>query len=162
MFYPAIIFSATIIMGGFISIFVLPKLVDFFEALEVELPFATRALLFFANVMKNYGVFIIAGFFLALFLISLFLRIPIVKTKWHRLIIKIPIIGKFITYGQLVRFSRNFGILIKSGVPVTKALQTTADSLGNLKFKRDLYEVNKVLAKGKNISSALAQKKYSE
>jgi len=67
-----------------------------------------------------------------------------------------------LSYGQLARFSRNFGVLLKSGVPVTKSLETTAETMSNLKFKNDLLEIGKQLLKGKNISEAMKDKKFAE
>lgn len=162
MLYPGLVFTATFIMGGFIALFVLPKLVDFFSAFEIKLPITTRILLFFANTMKNYGVFIFGGLVLFMFVSSLVLSLPKVKPWWHRVILKFPLFGEMLAYGQLARFARNLGTLIKSGVPVTKSLETTADTLSNLKFKNDLNEINEYLTKGKNIGDALDSKKYAE
>ena len=162
MLYPALVFTATAIMGGFIALFILPKLVDFFSAFEIELPLTTKILLFFANTMKNYGLFLIGGLVFFLFISSLILRLPKIKPWWHKVILKFPLFGKMLTYNQLARFTRNLGTLIRSGVPVTKSLETTAATLSNLKFKADLIEINQSLAKGKNIGVALDQKKFSE
>lgn len=162
MLYPGLVFTATFIMGGFIALFVLPKLVDFFSAFEIELPITTKILLFFANTMKNYGVLIFAGLVLFLFVSSLILHLPKVKPWWHKVILKFPLFGEMLAYGQLARFARNLGTLIKSGVPVTKSLETTAATLNNLKFQTDLEEINQYLTKGKNIGDALDNKKYAE
>lgn len=162
MLYPGLVFAATTIMGGFIALFILPKLVDFFSAFEIELPLTTKILLFFANTMKDYGVWLALGLLGFLFLTSLVLRLPKVKPKWHQLILKFPLFGEMLLYGQLARFARNLGTLVKSGVPVTKSLETTAATLSNLKFKADLIEIGQFLAKGKNIGVALEQKKFSE
>jgi len=160
--YPALILSLTAILGGGISIFVLPKLLEFFEVLEVELPLTTRILILFATVMKDHGIFIMAAVISLSTIFVLAIRLPMIKPIWHKFLIKIPIIGKFLIYGQLVRFSRNFGMLLKSGIPVTKSMDITADTLSNIKFKEDLRELVKHLEKGKNISKALSQAKYNE
>lgn len=162
MIYPAIVLLATGIMGSFIGFFVLPKLVDFFESFEIDLPLPTRILLFIARAFKDYGLFIA---FLVIFSIILFrflLTLPKVKSVWHVLIIRLPMIGKLIAFGQLARFSRNFGTLIKSGVPVSKSLTITSNTLSNLKFKKDLEMVTESLNKGKNIGESLSKKEYFE
>lgn len=162
MLYPGLVFSTTIILGGFIAFFILPKLVDFFAAFEVELPLTTKILLFAANISKSYGVFILIGLVIILFVFNLLIKIPKIKNIWHKAILRFPVIGNLIAYAQVARFSRNFGTLIKSGVPVSKSLEITADTLSNLKFKGDLMEVSKSLTKGKNIGETLSKKKYSE
>lgn len=162
MLYPALVFAATFIMGGFISLFILPKLVDFFEAFEVQLPLSTKILLFFANTMKNYGVLILFAFLVIWLIGYLAVQLKSIKPLWHRLILKAPLFGQLLAYSQLARFSRNFGVLLKSGVPITQSLQTTADTLSNLKFKNDLTVINEALTKGKSIGDALIENKFDE
>lgn len=162
MLYPGLVFAATGIMGGFIALFILPKLVDFFDAFEIELPLATKILLFFANLMKNYGLLLAGLAVVLMILFSLFIRLKQIKPKWHSLLLRAPLFGELLAYGQLARFSRNLGTLLQSGVPVTKSLETTARTLSNLRFQNDLFEVNQGLVKGKNIGEILDSKKYSE
>lgn len=162
MLYPTIILVAATVMGGFISLFVLPQLVNFFDAFEIELPLATKILLFVANAFKNYGVLIVFGFVGLIALFEFVINLPIVKPKWHSLTLKFPIMGKFISDTQLAQFSRNFGVLIKSGVPISKAIEVTAETLSNLRFKKDLLSIGLSLSQGKNISLAMANKRYNE
>jgi type IV pilus assembly protein PilC len=161
MMYPSIVFFATFGMGGFISLFILPKLVDFFSSFDMKLPLPTRILLFFANLMKDHGILIFASataFFVGVWLL---IKIPPIKLLWHKAVLKVPVFGNLIVYSQLVRFCRNFGILIKSGVPVAKGLETSSKTMSNLKFKNDLLELAKQLSKGKNIGDILKQKQFS-
>ncbi len=162
MLYPTIIFVAVTVMGGFIALFVLPQLVNFFDAFEIALPFATRVLLFVANAFKNYGVLIVLGFIGIVALFQAFIRLPFIKPSWHSLILKFPLMGNFIKDTELAQFSRNFGVLIKSGVPISKAIVVTAETLSNLRFKNDLIKIGTSLIQGSNISSAMADKRYSE
>lgn len=160
--YPALVFFATFIMGGFIALFILPKLVDFFEAFEIELPITTKILLFMATTMRDYGI-LLAFCFLAISLLGYFaIQLPKVKPKWHSMVLVFPLFGELLAFGQLARFSRNLGVLLKSGVPITRSIEVTAHTLSNLKFQYDLLEVEKILSKGKNIGDALEQKKFSE
>ena len=158
LMYPMLVFLTTFGMGGFIALFILPKLVDFFSAFDIELPLATKILLFIAQFMKNYGLFSIL--FLAILFVILILisKIPKVKPFYHALLLKIPFIGKLISYGQLAQFSRNLGILLKSGVPINHSLEVIANVLSNLKYQEDVKNIARNLLKGKNISSLLSKK----
>src|SRR6266567_1954384 len=46
LLYPTIVFTAAMVVGISISLFVLPKLIDLFQGLDVKLPLTTQALLF--------------------------------------------------------------------------------------------------------------------
>lgn len=162
LFYPALVITATIVLGTFISFFILPKLVDFFDSFDVELPPTTKVLMYIAYVMKNYGLIIMSSLAGLIVLMIVLVRLRPVKYLWHKMMIKLPLFGKLIAYGQISRFSRNLGTLIQSGVPVTRSMEITANTLSNLKFKNDLFEVTKSLTKGKNIGKTLENKKFSE
>jgi len=157
MLYPGIVFGAASIMGGFIAFFILPQLVGFFDAFQIELPFTTKILLFFANILKNHSLLFLLSIIGSILLFLSFIRIPAIVPIWHRFLLKIPLFGKLIAYDQLSRFSRNLGILLQSGVPVTTSIQVTANTLSNLKFKTDLMNVSQHLIKGKEIGSSLDQ-----
>lgn len=162
LFYPALVMGATAGLGIFVSIIILPQLVKFFKSFNVDLPPATKALLFIAETFQNYGFAIL--FLLVAFLVAFFIFTQMKKTKaiWHAIVIRIPLFGKLLSYGQISRFARNFGTLIQSGVPVTRSLEITANTLSNLKFKNDLFEILSQLNKGKKIGSSMENKKYFE
>lgn len=162
MMYPMLLLSAVGIMGGFIALFVLPQLVKFFEAFNVALPVATRILLFVANLMKDYGVLIVGGTVVLAFGLIAVLNSPPVKPYWHIIQLKLPLFGPFFVSVNLANMARNLGVLLKTGVPVTRSLEVTAETLDNLKFKRDLLEVSQKLSRGKNISAAMSNPSYFE
>lgn len=162
LLYPTLVIGATFIMGTLISWFVLPKLLDMFSSLEVELPLSTKILMWFANVMKNYGFFVIFGMVAIFVGLAALHRVRQVKLMVDTALLKTPFIGKIIIYGQLGIFCRNLGTLLASGLPVVSALETTIDSLDNLKFKKDLGIVKNYVSDGKTLFASMSSKKFSE
>ncbi len=161
MMYPALVFFATTIMGGFISLVILPKLVSFFDAFEIQLPITTQILLFVANFMKDYGILFFAGIGVLFFCLYLLLQTKHIQPRWHRFKFKLPLFGKLILYGQLTRFARNLGVLLQSGVTVTSSLETTAHTMSNVALTNDLLEINEQLKKGKKIVDSLSEDKFA-
>ena len=162
MFYPAMIFVASIGIGGYMSLVILPQLVDFFSTLDIELPLTTKIMLWFANLMKMHGVLIIGVGLAFLVLMKILFSLKFFKPVWHGALVRIPLFGKIVLYGQLARFSRNLGTLLKSGVPVDVALRTTSDTLSNVVFQKHLYLITEDLIKGKSISDAMDKRHYYE
>ncbi len=161
LLYPGLVFFSTAIMGGFISLFVLPQLVDFFDAFDFPLPLPTKILLFVANVMKDYGIVIFAGIGLFFFGLSLFVKLKPIKPYWHAFLLKIPMIGKLIAYGQLARFTRNFGILLQSGLPVDQSLEITSKTMSNITYSQVILKLSQSLKKGESLHTTLHEKKIS-
>jgi len=54
LMYPVFVLAVTFIVGLGISWFILPRLEDLFDGLDVELPFITRALIDFGNALRTY------------------------------------------------------------------------------------------------------------
>lgn len=162
MLYPGLVLSAAGIIGGFISFFVLPKLIDLFESFDIALPLTTRILLFTAYTMRDYGVFILIGFGVLVLLITLLMKNEKIKLFIHTLLLKLPIIGQFVAYVQLATLTRNLAILLKNAVPITLALEITARTLSNRGFRNDTLHLAKEVEGGKPISEILEKKKYAK
>ncbi len=160
LMYPTIVVFATAAMGTFISLFVLPKLVDFFGSFEMDLPVSTKVLVVISNLMKNWGVLIFAIFGVLFILVIALTRNKKIKPTYDRLLIKLPIIGTLLAYGQLARFSRNLGTLIKSGVDAVRACEITANTLSNSAFRENTQALSKSLSKGKNLGDTMIETDY--
>lgn len=155
MLYPTLIFTATIVMGGVISFFILPQLIDLFTAFDIDLPLATRILLWVAIGIRDYGAWIVAGLIGFGTSVYLILRLPAVKLKWDQLKFKLPLMGQLVTSAQFARFSRNLGVLVQSGVPVAKSLEVVAKSVTNTKLQQDISRVETKLQKGQPIGETI-------
>lgn len=160
MLYPKLILAATVIMGMFISLFVLPKLVDLFNSLDVTLPLSTKILLYVANIMKNHGVIIVTALIGVSLLVSQLLQTSFIKPKWQRFILSLPIIGSLNQNIQLASLCRNLGIMLKSGLTITDALKTQFSATDNLVYKDHLENLLKSIEKGKKLSIEISSKKY--
>ncbi len=160
LMYPGLVIGATTVMGILISWFVLPKLVDLFNSFQVELPMTTKVLMWFAALMRDYGTFIVLGFFGTIFGLMALVQMRPVRQVVDRWLIGVPFVGKVVVFGEMGKFSRNLGTLLKSGLPVVQAMEITINTLGNLQFKKDFGEVKKKIAEGKSLYSAMSAKRY--
>lgn len=160
LLYPAIIFITVAVVGTGVSVFVLPKLTELFTSLDVELPITTKILLFFADLMKNYGILVLAAVITIPLLLKVLVSLPKVKPHWHKFLLSIPVMGKFLQNVQLTGFCRNFGIMLKSGLPLNSAIETLKDSTSNLVFKSYVAQIENSLSKGKTLEEELSSPRY--
>lgn len=162
LLYPGIVLVAVTIVGLGMSLFVLPKLVDLFTSLDVKLPLTTRILLFFANLMKNHGTFIILGFIISIFIFRIFISLSMVRPIWDKLLLSLPIFGTLFQNRELSLMCRNLGIMLKSGLPIRRALEVEYFACENYVFKDYVKRIQKSVAKGKEIASELSLGYYSK
>jgi type IV pilus assembly protein PilC len=162
MLYPIIILAATVVIGLGMGLFVLPKITDLFEEFESDLPITTEILLFFSKALKNYGFIIVPGIFILIFLLIALLRSERVRPYRDPLLLKIPILGYLFKSIAMAGLSRNLGIMLKSGLPITAALETAAQTESNFVYKRALKNIADGVQKGKSIETVITKGKYTE
>lgn len=158
LMYPALVLGLMFAVGIGLSLFVLPKLVDFFAAFDQVLPLPTRILLSFANLMKYHGITIIVSFLAFVLLFNLVIKIPPVKRKWDRFIFKLPFLGNFLRLSRMAELSRNMSVLLTSGVPLVSGLKTLIDSQPNLYISESLKILQLELGKGKSLGDTITSK----
>lgn len=161
MLYPSIVLIATVFIGGAISFFVLPQLADLFKSMDITLPLATRILLWFANTARDFGFYIAMGLILFSAFFVFLINTAAIKPYWHRFVLKVPIFGQFVQFGALATVCRNMGMMLASGLPITKALRITTETMTNLVFKDYLEHLYKTVESGKTMGAELISKKYS-
>ena len=156
MIYPSIILSALIILSVVLVFFVFPQIAPIFKSFDIELPFTTRVLIGFIEFVQSYKLYILVGAVVLVFFLSLVSRTRLIKYFIDRIILKIPVIGSTSKNVNIAHFSYTLGILLKSGIPVLKALDITKASLGNLLYQKELEGVIEEVKKGKSISDYLS------
>ncbi len=159
LMYPAVIVAA---MGANMIImftFVLPKLSEVFLQLDVELPTATRLLLGFGTFLgENTALVIGVMFFLGVFgFLTLYIRRS--RKIVFDLFVKLPVVKKVVKEIDVARFARTLSTLLKSGVPITGALEVSGDVLSQSSLKAVAEQLSSGVQKGVSLSDILASKK---
>lgn len=160
LLYPTIVFVAAAIVGIGISLFVLPQLIELFEGFDAKLPLTTQILLFIAAIMRDYGIVVIIGLIFLLLGLRVLITFPAVKPTWHKLLLSLPIFGKILQDGELTNFCRNLGIMLKSGLTITAALDVQATITTNLVFKKYFINILAAIDKGKSLSTEIESGQY--
>ncbi len=157
MLYPTLVLVATGVIGLGLAFFVLPQITDMFDQLGVALPPTTRLLVFSAQLLQKYGFLILPGFILLITFMGFIIRTPRVKPHFDALILKLPIFGYFVTSITMASLTRNLGIMLRSGLAITNALETVAGATQNAVFRRYMEEITKAVKRGKNIETAIEE-----
>lgn len=162
MLYPMIVLFATTVIGLVLAFFILPQIIGLFDSLNVELPITTKILIFIATILKDWGLVIIPAAFVSFILFTALLHTRLVKPYWHALLLRLPILGKLLQNISLSTLTRNLGIMLKSGLTITSALETSAHIEGNLVYRKDLTKMAEEVRKGKSIEEILVDNKFKE
>jgi len=153
--YPKIILTFGLILGLGLSIFILPQVADVLRGLNVELPITTRILLQVAAFMREYGIFLVIGIIIFIFLFKLSSRIKPAKKIIDFLFIKAPVIGPIFRDYQLTLISQLAATLFKSGIPINHILEIISDAMPNYYYQKSIFEAKRRMEKGTNFSEII-------
>ncbi len=158
LYYPGVVVGAAVIIGSFISFFVLPKLSEMFKSFDVQLPLITRMLLFIANGVKDYGFFVLLGIFAAFVLVRTLISVwDKFRFFWHSIKLRLPFVGKIILSAALSAFFRNIGIMLSSGLSIEYALRTEAKISENLVMKKIAEDLHRAITQGGKIGDEMGK-----
>jgi type IV pilus assembly protein PilC len=161
MLYPAIVLSLAVVVGIGVSVFALPQLINIFDSFNVPLPLNTQILIWFATLMRDYGL-IILGVLLALIVVfRILIKTSKIQIVWERFLLKLPVIGPIIEGTQLTFMCRNLGVMLQGGVPVTAALDIQTRNTENLVYRNYIKGIREAIGKGRTIASQFSLKGYS-
>lgn len=160
MAYPVVILGITVIAFFGIMIVVIPKLGEIIKDLggpDAKLPVYTQIMLDMSEFMKNNAPFIIGGMVVGVFLLRRYIKTPKGKYKFHKLLLRVPVVKNIITKIAIARFSRTFASLMSSGVSVLDALEVTGAAIGNKVIEEELINAAKEVKNGKQLSEPLSR-----
>jgi len=155
MIYPAVI---GLVAGGvtsFLLIVVVPTFVKIFEQAGARLPLPTQILLAVSNFLRRYIIFVIIG--LIAFVVGLrqYYRTEAGSMYIDRLLLRIPLFGPLLRKVAVAKFTKTFGTLVKSGVPILQALETVSKTSGNRVIEKAVLQAKESIREGERISDPL-------
>ncbi len=155
MIYPAIVIFAMIGVAILMLTLVVPKLAATFEDLKIELPLTTRIVIGTGKFLEKNWYFLIFFFIFLFILFSQILKTERGKKFFDSILLKMPVISDIIKKNNSALSARTLSSLIAAGVSLPRALEITANTLGNIFYREALIEGAKRVKKGEKLSQVL-------
>lgn len=154
--YPVVVcFLATAIFVG-MTVFLIPIFAEIFTDLGTELPALTQFLMLCSEILRSWWALAVVGFFIALGIAyKQYYKTPVGRITIDRLSLKVPLFGDLIQKSAVARFSRTFGALTRSGVPIITCLEIVRDTSGNQVVANAIDAARVEIQQGGVISLAL-------
>ena len=158
MAYPRNVMIAMAIAFTVLISYVVPQFKSIFEELHAELPLPTLILLKLEYLFNNYGLYVLAilviSFSIFKYLINNYKDI---RYGWHQVLLKTYLIKNIIMFATLSRFTLVFSELIKAGIPIAEALDTSISMIDSLPLKVKLSSVRLAVEKGSSLHEGLEE-----
>jgi len=159
MIYPLLMALTGIGTIIFMLTFVMPRLMGIFSSLGGNLPLPTRILLQLSAVFRTPWIPVLLSAFGLLALSQLRKKSGSDNKKLGAFLLKIPVFGALSLKAQVARFTRTLELLIKSGIPVIRAIETTKPLVDNALLRNDLDRCLADLKQGGSFGASLRQSK---
>jgi type II secretory pathway component PulF len=154
---PLITLAAMGIAFTILIMVVVPKFKAIFAEFKTELPLPTQILLKLEWAFSNYGLYILIAMFLGYMTVKFMYKSnEDFKLSVDRILIhpKFYLINKAIFLSTMHKYNLVFAELVRSGIPVSEALDTAVGMVDNLAIKEQLITVNANIGRGMSLAEA--------
>ncbi len=160
MAYPLLVLGVGIVTVFLLLTFFLPKIIVLFKDFD-HLPLPTRILISTSNFFSTYWYWLVL---LLLLVAAVFKRLAAGekgRTFLDTIVLRIPLINRFVAQANIARFARTLALLVDAGVAIDKALQLSANTLGNAVLREEVEAVRVgTVQKGAPLSEGLKRARH--
>jgi general secretion pathway protein F len=153
--YPAVMASVAVLVTVVLMTQVVPQVSRVLISHRVELPLLTRVMIAASEALRDWGWLLPLGCVALLAATALALRDPGRRQHLHALVLRLPVVGRWILLTVFGDWCRSLGTLLAGGVPVLPALRIAGSGVGNLALRAALVEVTEEVRRGQALHAAL-------
>ena len=154
--YPVVVLIMALLAVVGMILFIVPVFEDLFTDLGGELPLPTRILVAISQNMVWLGPLVVVGSIVGAVWWRANRQTPKFRSVWEPMLLKMPVFGDLFKKIAIARFTRNFGTMIGSGVPILQALSIIGSTSGNWQIEQAVQSVQDSVRQGRTIAAPLA------
>ena len=161
MVYPIILLVLCIVIVIFLFTKIMPTFIAMYED-PSTMPFLTKVMKAISDFLIHYWYVLIAIVAGLVFGISYALKVPDLRLKFDRMLLKGPGFGPLITKIYTGRFGRTLSNLYSSGIPMVECLEKSSRILGNSYVDQKFEGVIDEVKQGESLSAAITRTEIFE
>jgi type IV pilus assembly protein PilC len=155
MTYPLVVLALVFVILTAMLVFIIPLFKGFYKSLNGTLPLMTRVLITISDLFVKLFPLVILAIVAGVYLFRRWIATENGRSRWDTFKLRVPVFGGLVHKTALARFSRTFGVLLSSGVPILEALEITKETAGNTVVARGLDDVQAGVKIGEPIAKPL-------
>jgi len=155
--YPVMMICVGVVVVFMMITVVMPKMLDMFKAMSVELPLPTRILIAVTEIFQNYTLYIIVGGVVLMVAAVWMTKRPSGKRILDRVRLMAPIMGPPALFSELGRFARSLSVMVGAGLKLQECMELLPQSTSNMVFRDALNKVRERLLLGEGLSEPMSR-----
>lgn len=152
--YPVLLLTVGLLVSLFLMVFVVPKFSAIYDDIGSDLPWLSVLLIKWGQFVHERGWELVGIAILLVSIIVYTVTRPAFGARLMQYLWRIPAIGEHMRVYQLARFYKTLGMLLRGGIPITKALEMVSGLLQS-HFQPRVKAAATLIREGKTISSAM-------
>ncbi len=152
--YPAFLVMALGAVLLLFFLYIIPNFTQMYGDNGGELPFLTELLVSFTSTLTTYAPFIFPGILAAGFGIYFWQRTARGKTALDGFVLRIPLVRTLVTQYILAQLTRTLASVLRGGIPLVEALNTTAGVISNSVVAGRLTDARQQVIEGVSLAGA--------
>lgn len=157
--YPAVVSLVALAIVAFLLAYVVPQVASVFVGSHRTLPALTVFMLTLSEGVRHWGLAVVSGLAAAAAGVWWLLRDEQRRLRFDAAWLRLPVVGLLSRSYNAVRFTSTLAMLCASGIPILKALQSAAMTLGNEAMRHDAMVALGQVREGASLATALGQGK---
>ncbi|MDO9543378.1 MAG: type II secretion system F family protein, partial [Kiritimatiellia bacterium] len=159
MSYPVVVLCIALAIAIAMILFIVPVFSGMFADFGAQLPGPTQFLVNLSGMLRKYGLFVLALLVVVIIIFKKWKQTPTGAYQLSLFVLKFPIIGELNQKVATSRFARTFAQLLKSGVPILRAMEIVSQATGSKVFEAAIMDASNTVERGEPLSSALIKYK---
>ena len=155
MTYPTIMIVVGFSMMIIIFTLVIPKITKIFITMKKELPLQTQICIWFSDFLRDYYLLYVPGSIMLFFMFHHYIRTTAGKRRWHKFLLRAPIVGKLSMKINTARFCDTLATLLNSGVPILTSLKIVKNLIDNVHMQETVESARASIQEGASLALPL-------
>lgn len=153
MMYPMVLGVVALVILVVMLTYVIPNYMEMFDGYDFEMPALTLAIMHMEDFVKNHAILLVAIIVAIVIGIKSWKKTESGQEFFGKRAIKIPVFKNLKTYSSV--FARTLSTLMQAGIPMIDAVDSVANTMTNILYKRELLKAKEEIAKGVPLSEPL-------
>lgn len=152
MIYPVIMSVVMVLVITFMMIFVIPRYVENFQSMGLELPLPTKVVIAISEFIQQFWYVVFAGLFIPNLLVKMIGRTKKGRYYLDYAKLRIPVFGKLWHKQAIARFARTFSSLFAAAIPMMQSLNIVSRVVDNEPISQLIQDSQEGIREGQSMA----------
>lgn len=156
LIYPVFLVLMLVAVLAVFFLYIIPNFTQMYSD-QGSLPLLTRVLVSFTQFIAASAPFLLAGLIAGVVALAFWRKTPAGRAVQDRIALTVPLARTVLIQYYMAQLTRTLATVLRGGIPLVQAMDTTAGVIGNRVIAQRLAESRALLTEGVSLADAIAR-----